>query len=499
MSPAPKRPTSTGPTSTGPTSTGPTSTGAGPRTTFLQRHGIGRVKIGIVTAVAVLASIPAVVGATAQPGDGDIELTARFVDAGAIIPGNDVKVDGVKVGSVRDIDIDEGVAVLTFGIDDAATPVFEDATATVRPVSLLGERFVDVDRGDPHLPVLTDGAVIPESQTGRSVDLDELLTSVDDPTGTALAALVITLGEGSAARGDDLAAALEVLAPALTQSDQLVALLDDQNALLTSLIDNMAPVAEALGADSGAAIDALIENTGALLDDTAARAPELEATIAALPGTVEAARAALREVADLAGVATPALAEIRPLTGNLRSVSSELQAFADAANPALASLDPVLARGTNLLQSARPVVAELRAAGPDTRAVANDLRPIAESLLGDLDDVLNFIRNWALVTNGSDGISHYFRAHLIADAETATGLLPVPVDVPDLPLGGASASAAGPLAPVTDAVGSATERVTEAVDGAVGGLLGSPSNGSATGLSQEQERGLLESLLGGGR
>lgn len=466
-----------------------------PRTTFLQRHGIGRVKIAVVATIAVLASVPAVVGATAQAGDGDIELEARFVDAGAIIPGNDVKVDGVKVGSVRDIDIVEGVAILTFGIDDAATPVFEDATATVRPVSLLGERFVDIDRGDPNLPVLTDGAVIPESRTGRSVDLDELLTSVDDPTGTALAALVVTLGEGSAARGDDLAAALEVLAPALSQSDQLVALLDDQNALLTSLIDNMAPVAEALGVDGGAAIDALIDNTGALLDDTAARAPELEATIAALPGTVDAARSALREVADLAGVATPALAEIRPLTGNLRSVSSELQSFADAANPALASLDPVLTRGTDLLRSARPVVAELRAAAPDTRSVAGDVRPIAESLLGDLDHVLNFIRNWSLVTNGSDGISHYFRAHIIANAETATGLLPLPIDVPDLPLGGSPAASSDPLAPVTDVVGG----VTDSVDDVVGGLLGTPSDGSATGLSQEQERGLLESLLGGGR
>lgn len=474
----------------------PTPRTSAPTTTFLQRHGIGRVKIAVVATIAVLASIPAVVGATAQAGNGDIELRARFVDAGAIIPGNDVKVDGVKVGSVRDIDIEDGVAILTFGIDDAATPVFADATATVRPVSLLGERFVDVDRGDPNLPVLTDGAVLPETQTGRSVDLDELLTSVDDPTGTALAALVVTLGEGSAANGDDLAAALEVLAPALTQADDLVSLLDDQNALLTSLIDNMAPVAEALGADEGAAIDALIENTGALLDDTAARAPDLEATIAALPGTVDAARTALREVADLAGVATPALAEIRPLTGNLRSLSTELQTFADAANPALASLDPVLTRGTELLQSARPVVAELRAGAPDTRAVAGDLRPIAESLLGDLDDVLNFIRNWSLVTNGSDGISHYFRAHLIANANTATGLLPI--GLPDLPLGG-PAAAADPLAPVTDIVDGAVGGVTDTVDDVVGGLLGEPSDGSATGLSQEQERGLIQSLLGGGR
>lgn len=458
---------------------------------------MNRFRIIVVAMVATVALTAGAVGALAGPnaGDGKLEINAMFVDAGAIIQGNDVKVDGVKVGSVRGIEVVDGVAKLTFSVSDAASPLFSDATATVRPVSLLGERYIDVHRGTPTSEVLLDGATIPVERTGRSVDLDEVLDAVDDPTGTALAALLTSLGDGMAGRGSDVAETLAVLEPALTKTDALIDLLADQNAVLTSLIDNMAPVAKALGGNGGAELDALVDTTNELLDATANRAPELKTTLSLLPQTVTVAREALQQLRTLADSTAPAVASLKPLTQDFESFSNELQAFVDVANPALAALEPVLIQGDQLLRDAAPVAAELRAAAPTALVDAQNLEPIADELLGNIDAVLSFLRNWALVTNGSDGLSHYFRAFVVASGGDATGL-PLQNLLPTAPTTTARTAPTSPLAPLLGPVTDTLGGVTGALDTTLNSLLG---GGSATGLNATQERNLLQSLLGGGQ
>ena len=203
-----------------------------------------------------LFAVPVVVllavAGTAVAGDGKpshVEVVAEFADAGAILKGNDVRVDGVHAGIVDRVKLVDNKAHLTLRLDGAFAPIHEDARVAIRPVSLLGERFVDLDRGTDSAPVLPDGGLIPATQTRRSVDLDEVLSAVDDPTGEALAALLVGLGGGLAGRGADAAEAIEALAPALTDTAGLLSLLSDQNALLSELIDRAQPALSALGAD----------------------------------------------------------------------------------------------------------------------------------------------------------------------------------------------------------------------------------------------------------
>lgn len=478
------------------------------RRTFL---GVSRRRrVATLLALAIVA-LPAARLSRAS-GPGALELHARFRDAGAVIPGNDVKVDGVTVGSVESVGLDDGFAVLTLSVTPAALPVYDDATAKVRPVSLLGERYVDLDRGTIGRPALGDGDELPVGQTGRAVDLDEVLSAVDDPTGTALATLLVTLGEGTAGRGADVAAALEALAPALLDTEELVGVLDEQNDVLLSLVERTGAITGALATHDGEELDALVETAAALFRATGSRAPDLGATIAELPDVVRSARGALREITALSEGTTPTLRSLRPLTGNLDHLAAELAAFSAAADPALASLDPVLDRGRELLDSARPVVAELRAAGPALRDVAHGARPIAGALLGGIDDVLNFLRNWALVTNGSDGLSHYFRAHIVLNPRS------VPVATPELPLFDDPAALAeavtvsGREEPGTRRPGepvrpSVVDDLLDTVDqtlrdpGAVLDPLVDTATTpieSITGLTLTQEEGLLRSLLGGG-
>ncbi|MGH8972870.1 MAG: MlaD family protein, partial [Acidimicrobiia bacterium] len=233
--------------------------------------------------VSVLAG-----GAAGESEQSGLEITAEFADAGAIIPGNDVVVDGVRAGSVRKLRLVDGhgaggvptrVARVTFSVDAAFTPVHTDATAAVRSISLLGERYLDLTRGTPSAPVLADGALLPVSQTERAVDLQEILDVIDQPTGTALAALIVAFGEGMAARGEDAAAAIDAMEPALTETARLLEILGGQNQLLAALIDRSEPVAGALAAERGARLDRLVAATDDLLAATAADRPALEGAL----------------------------------------------------------------------------------------------------------------------------------------------------------------------------------------------------------------------------
>jgi phospholipid/cholesterol/gamma-HCH transport system substrate-binding protein len=465
------------------------------------------------------ALVPAVLlGATfagSEPppagGGHGLKVVAIFVDAGAILPGNDVKVDGVQAGLVKKVRLVDGKAEVTLAVGGAFTPLHTDARAAIRPVSLLGERFVDLDRGTAAAPVLGNGGVIPESRTRRAVDLQEVLDAVDDPTGDALAALVVGLGQGMDGRGADAGAALDALAPALTRTTELLRILGGQNDLLGALVDKVEPVASALGTERGQRMDKLVGAADQLLGATAAARPQLEEALRRLPDALAAARGALTELAGFADQTTPVLASLRPVTGDLRQIADELSAFADAAGPALSTLEPVLRKGSDLIGAARPVAAELAAAGGDLEKVAKSGRTLAEAFPPDLGNLLDFVRNFAVATAGADGVSHYLRIFVEASSEALDGLsplstpalgkpMPIPADgvPPDLNHGSANRSPLLPGVPgLAGGAGSLLGSVGLSGAGGSDGAIRGGDPGSATGLTAVQERSLLDYLLGG--
>lgn len=443
-----------------------------------------------VTAAAVLAMTT---GFSAQRGQVDeaLDLTAVFTDASALIPGNEVKIGGVTAGKVDAIELVDGKAHMRFTVAPEFLPVHQDATAFIKPVSLLGERYVDLDPGSAAAPPLSDGAVLQPGQTGRLADLDEVLDVVDKPTGEALAATLTTLGLGVRGAGEAADAAVKQLPVTLLDADRLVRILREQNSTLAELVDTVTPVARSLGTDRGKRLDSLVEGASSLLAATASEQVALEQSLQALPATLQEAQERLAALADTADRATPLLRDVRPVTSDVAEISTELTRLSRAADPALARLQPVLARARELITQARPVAADLAAAAPAARSAAADARPVALALIGDdakLANLLEFVRNWALTTNGKDGLSHYFRAHVIVSEETLMG--PIPVDTPakgitkDLPPVGVGKTGLPPVRglPLVDELAKVL-----------------PDLDSATGLTDQQERNLLDTILGGRR
>lgn len=435
--------------------------------------------VGSVGLVGLLATGCAGATDASDPG----VVTAVFADASPLLPGFTVRSHGVQIGEVDSVSVRNGQAWVRMRLDgDAARPLHTDATAKIRPVSLLGERYIDFDRGSPTAPVAPLDDPIPIGHTASAVDLSDVLNTVDHPTGTALAAMVSTLGDGTRSRGQDIDAAIAQLAPSLHRTDGIVTLLNQQNAVLADLIDKASPVARAAASNNGQDLDRMLSSTELLLRTTAADQAAVDAALRDLPKTLADARGTLSHLAGVSREGTTTLGNLRPFTDALPPITGELQDFSDAADPALASLDPVLKHGRDLIEEAAPLVRRLRPAGPDLRSVSDSARPVVTELTDNLGTVLGFFRNWSMVCNAYDGLSNYFRGLAVITPTQGTGLLPSAIasKVPPLP---------GPI----DGTGSKVPPVPM-----LGQHDGTSDPGNVTGLDPSQEQGLMHQLVGGG-
>lgn len=136
---------------------------------------------GVVLATALGTSGCSFKGAASFPlpggaGGGGYQLKVEFEDVLDLVPQSAVKVNDVTVGAVRKIELarDGYTAVVTVQVrKDVVLP--ENANASLRQTSLLGEKFVSLDEPADPVGRLKDGAYIPLARTDRNVDIEEVL------------------------------------------------------------------------------------------------------------------------------------------------------------------------------------------------------------------------------------------------------------------------------------------------------------------------------------
>jgi phospholipid/cholesterol/gamma-HCH transport system substrate-binding protein len=102
------------------------------------------------------------------------QYKAIFTDATGVVKGDDIRVAGVKVGSVKSVDIvDRTRARVTFTVRDA-TAVTRSSTATIRYRNLVGQRYISVTQGVGDTSRMPDGSTIPLGRTQPALDLTTL-------------------------------------------------------------------------------------------------------------------------------------------------------------------------------------------------------------------------------------------------------------------------------------------------------------------------------------
>jgi phospholipid/cholesterol/gamma-HCH transport system substrate-binding protein len=99
---------------------------------------------------------------------------AAFVDATGVVKGDDVRIAGVKVGTVQSVEIlNRTQALVNFDVEDQ-TRLTESTHATIRYRNLVGQRYIALTEGSGGQGVLREGATIPIDRTEPALDLTVL-------------------------------------------------------------------------------------------------------------------------------------------------------------------------------------------------------------------------------------------------------------------------------------------------------------------------------------
>mgnify|MGYP002629418638 CR=1 FL=1 len=252
------------------------------------------------------------VGALKSLGN-TIRVTARFEDAAGLVEDAAVKVAGVKVGGVQDLDIDFDTAVVTLVLD-ADAGLRSDVRAQVRARSLLGEKFIALTPISRDAPLLADGDVI---ATIGTVDIDQLVT--------ALGPLLAEIEPGDMARL--VTAAGEILGTLQADTPALVG----QAKTLLERLNEIASIAPALKTEVPGAI-ADVRRAARQLGATIER---VDALLAKTDGVVDQAGGAMTDVG-------PALADVRALLAELGPGVDDLRAAMEQSDEAMSSLRKIL-------------------------------------------------------------------------------------------------------------------------------------------------------------
>ncbi|BBZ63134.1 MCE family protein [Mycolicibacterium monacense] len=227
-----------------------------------------------------------------------VKYRAVFAEAGGLAAGNDVKVSGVTVGTVSDVVLDKGKALVTFSLDGKVR-LGSDSTAHIRTGTLLGERMLTVEpKGSRRLgpmeaiPVSrtsspyslteavsdftantadTDTATLNQSLDILSETIDRLAPQLG-PTFDGLTELSRSLNDRDETLGDLLAGAADVTAILSERSQQVNSLLLSANDLLAVLEQRRYAIVNLL-ANTSAMSQQL---TGLVRDNEQELAPTLE-------------------------------------------------------------------------------------------------------------------------------------------------------------------------------------------------------------------------------
>jgi len=282
------------------------------------------IKLGIFSLVLLLFTAMLIVVFGQMRFDRTTGYSAIFSNASGLRAGQFVRASGVEVGKVSKVELMDGgsKARVDFNVD-RSLPLFEGTTASIRYLNLIGDRYMELKRGDSD-ERLPPGGTIPLERTQPAVDLDALIggfrplfRALDPDKINNIAQSIITIFQGQGGTINDIL---------------------DQTASLTSAL-----------ADRDQAIGEVIKNLNTVLDTTVKHQQQFDDTlqnfeklITGLKDREDPIASSVANISDAAGTVADLLADNRPLlqstVGYLEGVQQPLVDQKDQLNDILVRL-----------------------------------------------------------------------------------------------------------------------------------------------------------------
>lgn len=227
-----------------------------------------------------------------------------------------VKYAGIEIGKVTDIELTpERRISLTLEIrEEYHDLVRKDSTAVLNRLAILGDVTIDITRGDPQLPMLEDGALIPVTETPTFDTLiSRLAPAVDDIVTTTdqVSAIVEAIEPESVAQiADDLRVAIgdvRKLTGRIGDGEGTVGRLFNDEQLAADATASVAQLTDVLKLT-----EARLRELQPVLENAAARTAEMEALLAETTALVDTLDGAVESFnADQHGAISGVLLEAR--------------------------------------------------------------------------------------------------------------------------------------------------------------------------------------------
>ena len=286
------------------------------------------IKLGAFSLVLLLFTAIIVVVFGQMRFDRTTGYSAIFSNSSGLRAGQFVRASGVEVGKVKDVKLIEGGSKARVDFDvERSLELFEESTASVRYLNLIGDRYLELKRGDSDRR-MPSGGTIPVERTEPALDLDALIggfrplfRALDPEKVNTIAQSIITVFQGQGGTINDIL---------------------DQTASLTAAL-----------ADRDQAIGEVIRNLNTVLDTTVRHQEQFDETlvnferlITGLKNRADPIASSVADISDAAGTVADLLTDNRPVlqdtVGYLDAVQQPLVDQKDQLNDILSRLPSAL-------------------------------------------------------------------------------------------------------------------------------------------------------------
>jgi phospholipid/cholesterol/gamma-HCH transport system substrate-binding protein len=357
------------------------------------------------------------------------QLHIAFPEATQLASQSDVRISGVNIGKVVQLDPSENRTDATLEIKPEFAPIPVDTRAILRVKSLLGETYVELTPANRKGRKVPDGGTLDPGQVASTVELDEILSTFDAKTRKAFQTWMEAGSEAVRGRGADINAVFGRLPGFTDKLNELTKTLDAQQAATTKAVSQTGEVFDALSEREGQ-LRGLVTDSERLFALTSSRNEKLGQIVRELPRFERESTDMLPKLTAFAKRATPAVEQLQPAATAMGPAFAALDDLSPQFESLFAQLQPVISASekglpalNRILDGLPPVFGDfqpfLRNVNPAIGQLAKSKRELT-GVLGNLTAASNAYEIGGDVLPAGKGFIHFLRASLTINPEALT-------------------------------------------------------------------------------
>jgi virulence factor Mce-like protein len=321
--------------------------------------------VGALTVMVVILAVFLAYNANSGlPFVPSYRVSAELPDAAQLVPGNEVRIGGVRVGQIEDVVPQANgdgnfSARLDLKLNAEVDPLPVDSTLMVRARSALGLKYLEITRGTSDEGYAA-GSLIPESAAvPEPVEIDQVLSTFNAKTRAAMQENLVEFGNALAGRGPQLNAALGRLPAVLRYLEPVMRNLSSDSTGLARFIRGSAAAAAEVAPVAATQAEMFVNLDTTFTALASVARPFIQETISETPPTFAVAEETLP-------VIRPFLDHSATLFAALEPGVQEITATAPTIADTLENGTPVLAASPRFNAQLAPTAQSLRQFNDDT-------------------------------------------------------------------------------------------------------------------------------------